>query len=115
MDIYILLSSKTHNKHYLDRYLKFISSRNLRSIPADIYTENHHICPKAKDMFPEYKNLKEFKWNSIILTAREHFIAHWMLWKAFGGSQVHAFWLLGSLSGTRIKSSRLYSNLRSQR
>jgi hypothetical protein len=51
------------------------------------YYETHHICPKAKDLFPEYKDLRINKWNSIDLTARQHIIAHVILWKAYGGSQ----------------------------
>ena len=42
-------------------------------------------------MFPEYEDFKEHPWNEIHLTARQHFIAHWVLWKAFQGSQGYAF------------------------
>ena len=36
------------------------------------YTENHHILPKCMGGSDEPKNL-------VILTAREHFVAHWLL------------------------------------
>lgn len=85
--IYSILSSKPHNPHYLNRYWKFIQSRN----SCSGYTEIHHICPKAKDLFPEYASLKTHPWNKIKLTAREHFISHWLLYKAYGGSQAFAF------------------------
>ena len=42
-------------------------------------TELHHVLPKS--MFPEYKNLREHSWNGVYLTAREHFICHWLLTK----------------------------------
>lgn len=89
MNLLNILSPKSKNVHYLLRYLKFISwcssSENER-------IEVHHICPKAKDMFPEYRSLRDHEWNKKLLTPRQHFIAHWMLWKAFGGSQTRAFW-----------------------
>jgi hypothetical protein len=45
--------------------------------------EIHHICPKAKDLFPEYASLKQNPWNKIKLTHRQHFIAHWLLFKTY--------------------------------
>lgn len=112
LDIYAILSSKPHNKHYLDRYFNFILAYGQAnsSLPYDVYTEKHHICPKAKDLFPEYKSFRECPWNKVILTARQHFIAHWMLWKAYGGSQTQAFWLMYGKS----KDSSVYQNLRTE-
>ncbi len=46
-----------------------------------IYYENHHILPES--IFKEYKILKEHKWNSVLLTAKEHFIAHLCIWKHY--------------------------------
>jgi hypothetical protein len=94
MNIYNLLKGKNHNLHYLNRYTKFIEFckvQNETLSDKQCYLENHHILPKAKDMFPEYSSLKEYPWNGILLTARQHFIAHWILWKCFGGSQTFAF------------------------
>lgn len=87
IDIYTILLSKPHNPHYLNRYWKFIQSR----ISTSEYSELHHICPKAKDLFPEYSSLSKNPWNKIRLSSREHFIAHWMLYKAYSGSQIYAF------------------------
>jgi hypothetical protein len=92
-DIYAILSSKPHNEHYLKRYWKFIqlcidSNKNLS---ANDYTERHHICPKADDLFPEYKSFIDHKWNIVKLTARQHVVAHLILWKAYGKSQAIAF------------------------
>lgn len=77
-DIYTILSSIPNNEHYLQRYCNFISQ--CRDIEHVGYTENHHICPSAKTMFPLYK---KSDWNIVKLSARQHFIAHWMLWKAY--------------------------------
>ena len=84
-DIYAILSSKSHNPHYLNRYYKFILLCTLanKNLSKSVYTENHHICPKAKDHFPEYTNLRIFPWNSIRLTRRQHIIAHYILAKSY--------------------------------
>jgi len=66
------------------RYDKFIDSRKLRKIPKDTYTEKHHIIPRALGGSDEPENI-------IRLTAREHFIAHLILWKIYGGSMTYAF------------------------
>lgn len=89
-ELLTLLSTKTNNTHYLNRYVNFISSRTDRILDGGVITETHHICPKASDLFPEYTNLSLHEWNSIQLTTREHIIAHVMLWKIFGGSQSFA-------------------------
>ncbi len=49
-------------------------SRSGRDIPIDTYTERHHIIPKCMGGGNEAANIA-------ILTAREHFIAHWLLYK----------------------------------
>lgn len=92
IDIYTILSSKPHNPHYLKRYHRFITYclDSNAILSNDTYTEIHHICPKAKDLFPEYTNLKTYSWNSIKLTARQHIVAHVILWKCYGGSQTQS-------------------------
>ena len=84
-DIYSILSSKSHNPHYLNRYYKFILLCTLanKNLSKSVYTENHHICPKAKDLFPKYTNLKIFPWNSIKLTRRQHILSHYLLAKSY--------------------------------
>lgn len=88
MNIYTILSSIPHNPHYLNRYVKFIQTRALKTYPSK-YTETHHICPKA--LFPEYQSFSIHTWNKIILSPREHFISHLLLWKTFRGSMTFAF------------------------
>lgn len=78
MNIYIVLKSKPHNQHYLKRYYNFIEScrkLNLTKTKEELgYTEDHHICPRS--MFPEIQYDTK---NIVLLTGRQHFIAHWML------------------------------------
>ena len=114
MNIYTILLTKPHNHHYLNRYVKFIETCKIQTTIE--YTENHHICPKAADLFPEYKS--GHNWNIISLTARQHFIAHWLLWKTFGGSQTFSFMAMCSLQSNKHQkrykniSSRSYSTLK---
>lgn len=95
MNIYSILSTKPHNLHYLLRYCKFIQycEKINKHLPKSTYTEKHHICPQSKDLFPEFSNLTLHKWNSIKLTARQHYIAHYILHKTFGGCQTYAFFV----------------------
>ena len=84
MDLFTILSSKPHNVHYLKRYVKFINLCETKNKTlSDTYTEKHHICPRSKSLFPEFSNLTKNKWNKIILTAKQHFVAHHLLWKAY--------------------------------
>ncbi len=84
-----LLLSKSVNLHYAVRYLKFINWCKTTTRPGK--TEKHHILPKAKTLFPEYASLKQNPWNKVALTGHEHFIAHWLLWKAMGQFMAYAF------------------------
>lgn len=77
-----------------------------KNIDTTTYTENHHICPKADDMFPEYTDFNVHTWNSINLTAIQHTYAHIILWKAFGGSQTRAIhYFLNVQNSDYIKQS----------
>jgi hypothetical protein len=100
-----ILSSKPHNPHYLNRYVKFIEWCASQPKTEDYY-ESHHICPKAKDLFPGYKDLILNKWNSIDLTARQHIIAHVILWKTFGGSQTQALHYILNVQNEKTKYSK---------
>jgi hypothetical protein len=66
----------------------------------DGYKERHHIIPKSlggsNDLF-----------NLVDLTAREHFIAHFLLAKIYGGTQWHAIKRMRGNDGFYI-NSRLY-------
>lgn len=88
IDIYsTLLNSPTPpiSIHYVRRYVKFIAS----CTTGEGYTERHHILPRS--MFPQFKNFRSHPWNKVNLTGRQHFIAHWILARAFGGNMWQAF------------------------
>jgi len=79
---------KFNSTKYGILYIKIIQKANKESRkklkkddPFYVYYELHHILPKS--IYPEYKNLKKFPSNSILLTAREHFICHILLMKHY--------------------------------
>lgn len=90
IDIYSILRSKKHNPHYLNRYYKFILAcvESNKDRGSSVYTERHHICPKSKDLFPEYNSLSVHTWNLVVLTAKQHYIAHHLLWKSYSWSSM---------------------------
>lgn len=102
-----------HNMHYLDRYVRFILNCQRTNVGLKNY-ETHHICPKGKHMFPEFKNLKENHWNAVNLTYRQHYIAHWILSKVYNtgdarSSAQKAFWYMTiRLSINEHRHSRIY-------
>ena len=76
------LSLLPHNK-YATWYRQLICSRlaEHRSKGGLIYYESHHILPRS--IHPEFANAKKFPLNVVLLTAREHYIAHLLLAKMF--------------------------------
>lgn len=67
--------------------------------------EIHHIVPRAKGGTNDPSNL-------IALTPREHFLAHWMLWRAYRDPETtSAFWMMSIMRKDRI-NSRTYQTLR---
>lgn len=93
MELTNIFKTKTINEHYAIRYLNFINQCKIYNsqLSDTKFFETHHILPKAKSMFPEFANLKTHQWNSIKLSPRQHFIAHWLLWKACGKFMAYAF------------------------
>jgi hypothetical protein len=116
MDIYTILASKPHNPHHLNRYIIFIESCQRKNVDCDGCIEKHHICPKAEDMFPEYASFRKNPWNCAKLTARQHFIAHIILWKVFQGvpSVCYAAHRMKTYQNAFVKNSKMYENLREQ-
>lgn len=110
IDLYSILESKPNNKLYLKRYIRFIEAcaqKNQILIETQ-YTEKHHICPKSKDMFPEYASFKDFPWNCVILTYRQHIIAHILLLKTFN-TQSQALSVLRTSGQIHAKNHNLRS------
>lgn len=81
---------------YINIYDRFISSR--RNTDKSGYTEKHHIKPRSFGG-------DDSKENIIILSAREHFFAHMLLAKIYGGKMWAA---LSYMSRSGTNSSKHY-------
>lgn len=92
------------NEFQLQRYNKFITSRPNRPFVINSGLCKHHIFPKCLGGTNEKSNI-------IILTNREHYIAHLILWKTYGQKLAFAFHTLSYTQGRKL-SSRQYENLR---
>lgn len=84
-------------KHY------FFLTNNARIKNRSGYLELHHIIPRCvfdEDLFDKtgisHVNAKE---NVVLLTAREHFVAHWLLHRAFPSNKKLglAFWAMAGM------------------
>jgi len=60
--------------NYSKIYNQLIANRKLNVHSDDIFTEKHHIIPKSHGGSDSIDNI-------VALSAREHFIAHWLLWR----------------------------------
>lgn len=91
----------TDNK-YLKWYKQIIqkAQSEYREKSAESYYENHHILPRS--MYPEHINQP---WNQVLLTAREHFLVHWLLIKFTKGKQKFSA-VCGFSSFNRSKSPK---------
>jgi hypothetical protein len=87
--------------NYLRIYNEIILRSQIRVKP-DGYFERHHVVPKSMGGSDDKSNLT-------CLTAREHFIAHYLLARIYGGAQWGAIILMKS-SKHRYLNSRLYQN-----
>jgi hypothetical protein len=71
---------------YFSRYEKLINFA--KNAKFNGYTETHHIIPKSLGGTDSDDNL-------IVLSSRLHFIAHWMLWKAYQTNELaYAFFAM---------------------
>ena len=93
------------NKHHFNRYIKFISA--LQNQVIDGYYEEHHIIPKAFDGSDRKENL-------IKLTARQHFVAHWILARALGGPASRAFFMMSNFGKYGKVNSVVYDKARKE-
>lgn len=78
------------------------------------YFEGHHIIPKCKGGSGVSTRPKNNK-NIVLLTSREHFLSHWLLWRIYGDRQMAlAFHKMMSTTKNieRITSSRGYAEAR---
>jgi hypothetical protein len=78
--------------NYRKIYNDLIQSARLRPVISFLndYNETHHIIPKSMGGSDDKENL-------VKLTAREHFVAHWLLWRIYRNNEMaFAFHLLCS-------------------
>lgn len=98
------------NQFYFNRYIKFIE--NCKSKAPSGCIEKHHILPSSMGGTDEDSN-------KVMLTTRQHFIAHWMLWKAYENKEMNfAFWAMRmkATNGKRTFKipSRVYAKLKEE-
>lgn len=91
-------------RHYR-RYLKFIEALKHQEITG--YSEAHHIVPKSLGGSDDSSNL-------IRLTARQHYVAHWMLWKAIGGVAGRSFFMMSNFGKYGKVNSKAYEKAREE-
>lgn len=86
-------------------------SNGRKKIKGGPYYENHHIVPRCLGG-------SDKKENRVLLTAKEHYIAHRLLCKIYPNSEGlrHAFWILMNAKGKDqvryVTSARIYENFR---
>ena len=107
------------NMNYKKQYIKLIRKAQKNPLPKywlngkKIYVEKHHIFPNS--IFGNNKS-------TTILTAKEHYVAHHLLWKyyqkKYGNndkrtkSMCSAFWLMTNSEKNKRVSSKIYSKLK---
>ena len=98
----LLLHVIVKNERYFQKYLDFCHSKQCRGIKKTKGFHRHHIFPKSFERIDE-------NWNIVLLTHREHYIAHLLLVKACEHSKA----LKGFIHVARkvgITNSRAYSS-----
>lgn len=96
--------------NYEKHYNNLIETRKNRVLNDGVYYEKHHIVPKSLGGDDSPNNI-------INLTPREHFIAHWLLWRIHR-SQPMAFAFFAMVNMGRNQnniSSRIYQEAKESR
>jgi hypothetical protein len=89
---------------YTRIYYSIIDRAKSRTLPLDTYTEKHHIIPKSLNGSDSSENL-------VILTAREHFICHWLLTKmTVTDSQQKMIFAFVLMLKCKTKTQKRYNN-----
>lgn len=89
--------------NYKQIYEQLIDKAKNREIIG--YTEKHHILPRSMGGTNDKSNL-------VKLTAKEHYVAHMLLWKIYkNGSMAQAVWLISYVDNHKI-NSRTFEILR---
>ena len=104
-----LFNEPIKSQLYFDRYIRLITDILSQELQTG-YIEKHHIVPKSMGGSNKQSNI-------ICLTSRQHYLAHWMLWKAFKNkSMTAAFFFLSHKTGNKYQQryipSRVFESLR---
>jgi hypothetical protein len=85
------------------RYLRLIEYAKL--YPSEGRVEKHHIVPRSMGGSNKKDNL-------VALSLRLHFLAHWLLWKAYKNAKMaNAFWTMACCNGSKL-NSKTYAMVR---
>lgn len=90
--------------NYQKIYDQLIYTRKNRILGKDMYYENHHIIPKCLGGNDDIDNI-------ISLTAREHYLAHWLLYKIHKTKELVHAWHCMSRIGKGQESRSINSHL----
>lgn len=107
------MNYKRHYDNLISTRLE-IKSYRIKQKKQGVYFEGHHIIPKCKGGTGNSNRPKNNP-NIVLLTSREHFLAHWLLWRIYGDRQMAlAFHKMMSSTNNikRITSSRGYEESR---
>lgn len=94
--------------NYQKMYKALVDSRKYRGvykIDLDYYTESHHIVPKSLGG-------SDGVWNKVLLTPREHFIAHLLLVKIYPDSKEMKQAMILMKGRGKIVNSKMFTRLR---
>jgi hypothetical protein len=97
---------------YTRWYHAIVAARLASPLAKGSYSESHHIMPRSLGGSDDPGNL-------VPLTAREHFICHWLLTKMTAGDSrvkmLRAFWgMRANKSGKRYTNARAYDALKTE-
>lgn len=100
---------------YCKVYFNLTNRAKSRTLPKETYSEKHHVIPKSLGGDNSTDNI-------VSLTAREHFICHWLLTKMTSGKERRSMCYALNLMKTHHTNkryntpitSRVFENIRSQ-
>jgi hypothetical protein len=125
MSIYHI-STQFINNNYCKWYTNIIGSalaenrkKMRRNTPNYVYYESHHILPIS--VCPQYSCFKQYPWNKVLLTAKEHLLCHMLLPKFVTDGPVkfkliHALYAMTQQSNSQQQrpNMRIYSYAKEQ-
>jgi hypothetical protein len=95
--------------NYIRIYYEIINNAKLRGLNKKnlcYYTEKHHIIPKC---YFKTTKIASYKENLVLLTAREHYLCHCLLWKNNKNDNRMLLSVYRLMHGNKIKYSNLTS------